>query len=257
MIKFEVINRIPRILFRYKSKSTNQQLVWRYFPLPTRLSTIYKFLKNITFGDPTIYKYELGILLSHDNIYREEDVILAVGLGNGVSLIHNCKKNRNTNSFIGIDGSLEQIEISKANAKLNGVESSKFTLIEGYVGDPYNIYGKKNEQSTKKIDINEFKFDVLELDCEGSEIEILSNLIVRPRHIIVEMHPMYRDIDIDDFLQSMNNKGYKIANIYTTYGDIICLENINKYFEKEKIKQMKKLEMDLGDEILVLNFTKV
>ena len=124
---------------------------------------------------------------------------MAVGVGSGISLIHNCKKDRGPGSYIGIDGSKDQIEIAKDNARLNEADFSKFILIEGFVGKPTNVYGSENQKSTNTVDINKFDFDVLELDCEGSEIEILEELTARPRHIIVEMHPVYRGIDIVDF----------------------------------------------------------
>jgi hypothetical protein len=255
MIKVKVVNKIPRIMFRYKSISTNKQLAYKYFSLPSRPSTILNFLRNILFGDPNNYRDELGILLSHDDIYKEDDTILAVGVGSGISLIHNCKKDRGPGSFIGIDGSKDQIELAKNNARLNELDFSKFKLIEGFVGNPTNIYGSDNQITTKIIDINHMDFDILELDCEGAEIEILQNLTARPRHIIVEMHPMYRDIDIDDFLEMMNSKGYVIANIYTVNGDVVISEEIQMFFEYENIQQMIDFKLDWGDGLLVLNFT--
>jgi hypothetical protein len=93
------------------------------------------------------------------------------------------------------------------------------------------------------------------LDCEGSEIEILLDLTARPRHIIVEMHPMYRDIDIIDFLEMMKSKGYILACIYTANGDVLISESIQVFFEYEKIQQMIDFNLDWGDGLLVLNFT--
>ena len=254
MIKFKVVNKIPRIMFRYKSISTNKQLAYKYFPLPTRPSTILNFLRIIFFGDPNNYRDELGILLSHDDIYKEEDIILAVGVGSGISLIHNCKKDRAPGSFIGIDGSKDQIEIAKDNTRLNGVDSTKFKLIEGFVGKPTNLYGSKNQQSSKIIDINQFDFDILELDCEGSEIEILRDLTARPRHIIVEMHPIFRNIDIYVFLDSMRNKGYDQGKAYTINGESVNSEDVHGYFASEKVMLMKEGILSPLDGLLVLNF---
>jgi hypothetical protein len=255
MIKFKVVNKIPRIMLRYKSISTSKQLAYKYFSLPARPSTILNFLRNILFGDPNNFRDELGILLSHDDIYKEEDIILAVGVGSGISLIHNCKKDRGPGSFIGIDGSKDQIEIAKDNARLNEADFSKFILIEGFVGKPTNVYGSENQKSTNTVDINKLDFDVLELDCEGSEIEILEELTARPRHIIVEMHPVYRGIDIVDFLEMMKSKGYILADIYTVNGDVVIFEEIQMFFEYEKIQQMIDFKLDWGDGLLVLNFT--
>jgi hypothetical protein len=256
MIKFKVVNKIPRILFRYKTISTNGQLAYKYFPLPTKPSTIAEFLKISFFGVHNVSKDELGILLSHDDIYQKNDIILAVGVGSGISLIHNCKKDRVSEAFIGIDGSRDQIEIAKDNARLNKVDFSKFKLIEGYVGNPTNIYGSDNQKTTKIIDINQFNFDILELDCEGSEIEILQDLTARPRHIIVEMHPIFRSIDIDVFLDSMRNKGYELGKAYTINGDFVESMDIRGYFTSEKIMLMKEGKLSPLGGLLVLNFSR-
>lgn len=138
-MKFKVVNSIPRIVFSYKSMSTNGKLAWKQFSFPSRPSTILAFVRDLLFGDKNLYRDELGILLSHDDIYKEDDVILAVGVGSGISLIHNCLKNRINFSFIGVDASKEQIEIAKANAKLNGIDFSVFKLIEAFAGKPYHV----------------------------------------------------------------------------------------------------------------------
>ena len=255
MMKFEVINKIPRIMFRYKSISTNGQLAYKYFPLPTRPAIFLNFLKSRFLVNRNIYKDEMGILLSHDDIYKVDDIILAVGVGSGISLIHNCKKDRVPEAFIGIDSSKDQIELAKANAKLNQVDSSMFSLIQGFVGNPGHLYGESSQHLTQMININKLKFDILELDCEGSEIEILRDLTARPRHIIVEMHPMFRDIEIDDFLEMMKSKGYVLANIYTVNGDMVSINDINMFFEYEKIQHMIDYKLDWGDNLAVLNFT--
>jgi hypothetical protein len=259
MIKFKVVNKIPRIMFRYKSISTNKQLAYLWFYLPTRPATILNFLRIIFFGDPNIYRDELGILLSHDDIYKENDIILAIGIGSGISLIHNCKKERGPESFIGIDGSKDQIEIAKDNARLNGVDLSKFKLIEGYVGNPTNIYGSENQKTTKLIEINHMDFDILELDCEGSEVEILKDLTARPRHIIVEMHPNLRDLDFNSLVSHVcNTLGYSIASIYNVGGKSISLNSYQYYFSDIVRKDFRLLN-DINyiiDHYLVFNFQR-
>lgn len=253
----KIINLIPRIVFPYKVLGTNEYLVWKEFIFPTRTSNILGFVIDLLFPNQNVCKDELGILLAHDDIYEENDIIAAVGLGSGISLIHNCAKPRSKKSFIGIDGSLEQIEIAKANAKLNGIDFSKFEIIEGYVGNPTNLYGEDNQKSSKVIDLNKMKFDVLELDCEGSEIEILQNLSVRPKHIIVEMHPMFRDIKVCKFLEDMKNRGYNLVKVYTVNGELVNSSNIVNYFSFEFIEKMVKHEMDWGDGLLVFAFSLI
>lgn len=254
-VSIKTINRIPRLLIRYRSYSTNRQLLWKYLIIPSRPKTLFIFVRNIILGDSTIYKDELGILLSHDLIYRHDDIILAVGVGSGISLIHNCMKPRVNSAFIGIEGSQEQIDVSIENSRLNGIDPLKFELIEGYAGNPDHLYGEQNQHTSEIIDINKFNFDILELDCEGSEIEILHNLIVRPRHIIVEMHPVFRDINIGHFLSEMKHKGYLLVKIFTVNGDLVEIDNIDSYFSIEIVKRMTSMKLDWGDNLLVLNFT--
>ena len=256
MIKFRFVNGIPRIMFRYKSTSTNGQLAYRYLLLPTRPANLLNFLKSSFFGDQNKYKDEMGILLSHDDIFKVGDIIMAVGVGSGISLIHNCKKDRVPEAFIGIDGSRDQIELAKANAKLNQVDSSMFILIEGFVGDPDRVYGGATQQSSQMIDINQFDFDILELDCEGCEIEILRDLTARPRHIIVEMHPIYINIDIYVFLDSMRNKGYDLGKAFTINGESVNSEDVHGYFASEKVMLMKEGKLSPLDGLLVLNFSR-
>lgn len=256
-MKFKIVNSIPRIVFFYKSISTNGQLAWKEFVLPSRPDTFLRAVMDFHLVDKDVCKDELGILFSHDDIYKKDDIILAVGVGSGISLIHNCAKERISNSFIGIDGSNEQIEIAKANARLNGIDFSKFELIAGYAGKPTNIYGNQNQQSTNFIDINKMKFDVLELDCEGSEIEILRDLSVRPRHIIVEMHPSARDINISIFLLEMKSKCYKLEKIYTVNGELVFRKHMDVYFRNEHIEKMVNQDIKWGDGLLVLNFTLI
>jgi hypothetical protein len=54
--------------------------------------------------------------------------------------------------------------------------------------------------------INTLDFSVLKSDCERPEIEILNSLIARPKNIIIEMHPIFKNIDSNEFLDSMEIK---------------------------------------------------
>jgi 2-polyprenyl-3-methyl-5-hydroxy-6-metoxy-1,4-benzoquinol methylase len=256
-MRLKVINKLPRIVFYYKSFSTNQQLAWKQFVVPSRPSALSFSLKDLFSKERIKFKDELGILLSHDNVRKEGDVILAVGVGSGISLIHNCAKPGIHKCFIGIDGSREQIALANANAKLNGIDFSKFEIIEGYAGSPKNLYGELNQQASNFIDINKLKYDVLELDCEGSELEILRDLTAKPRHIIVEMHPMYMDVNLNDFLKDMQNKQYILVKSYTVNGDCVHQDDMHKYYDKDFVQKLRDFKVEWGDGLLVLQFDRM
>jgi hypothetical protein len=52
--------------------------------------------------------------------------------------------------------------------------------------------------------------DVIEMDCEGAELEIIENLSIRPRVITVETHSNH-----DDVLNALEKIGYVPDEVIT------------------------------------------
>lgn len=250
---FAIRGRIPRLVIRYRSLSTGNRVMYKDFILPSRIKSILLTLRQLLLNEPNT-KDELGIIKIHDKIYDKDDIILAVGLGSGISLVHNCNKPRIAKSFIGIEASTNNINHSIMNAQLNGIIDTQYKLINGFAGIPTNVINESSLRQVDYIDINKMSFDVLELDCEGSEIEILNTLTARPKHIIVEMHPMFREINITEFLNMMSLKGYDLSSLSTVYGQDISISEIDTFFYKSHILLMKKGKVDWGDGLLVLHF---
>ena len=252
---------IPRIKIRYKSKTTKGYPCYKYLELPRRpflyfRRDFYNEIDNIlTKGKNVIDQDELGILISHDLVTNDEDIICAVGVGNGISLIHNCLKDKPEKSFIGIEASSKQIKNTIKNAKLNNICENKYYLINGFGGTNSSyIYGDKKQISDDFIDINQLKFDVLELDCEGAELHILKNLTLKPKHIIVETHPSLVSIDYEEFLKLMRTKGYSLNLAYTVFGQKVMQEDIPSYFTNERIELLNQ-GISWGENLLVLTFS--
>jgi hypothetical protein len=199
------------------------------------------FIIRSKFNKHTINNnFEAGIYLSHLRVTEPNDKVLAVGLGFGYSLISVVKFILNQ-SKIGfyrcIEASESQILIAKDNIALNDLDSKKYEILNGYAGtDVFKAYG---ESSKHNIDINTYDFDVLEMDCEGSELTILSSLTKKPRNIIVELHPEhfpkeYKDFDV--FLDLMETKGYKYQFAYAHNGDYLDIEYARKYYNSNNVK---------------------
>lgn len=250
---FAFRNRVPRLVIRYKTLSTGNRVMYKDFILPSRIKNILVTLRHLILNEPNT-KDELGILKIHDKIYDNHDIILAVGLGSGISLVHNCSKARTPKSFIGIEASINNINHTIMNAHLNDINDSQYILINSFAGYPTNVVNESTIRHVDYIDINKMIFDVLELDCEGSEIEILSTLTARPKHIIVEMHPMFREINITEFLNMMSSKGYHLSSLSTVYGQDISISDIDDFFCESHILNMKKGKIDWGDGLLVIHF---
>lgn len=249
------INSIPRFGFYYKSKFTLGYRCYKEFLFPINPLIYLKTLLESLHLREDLWKLdELGILKSHNLIYNPDYKILAVGVGSGISLIHNCSKNSKKASYVAIEASANQIELATNNARLNNVDLDKFTIHQGYVGIPTGVY-KSDTISSRHLDINLFDFDVLELDCEGSEIEILESMTARPKHIIVEMHPHKRKIDIDKFNSNLKLKGYNLVQIFTVSGKVVTKDVYKEYFNPSAIQTINStLNGKVLDLILVMNF---
>lgn len=81
------------------------------------------------------------------------------------------------------------------------------------VGGPDTVWG---EQGGVLDPENLDRCDVLELDCEGAELGILSNISIRPRVIIVENHPSMGGYNSPtQVIDLLSNMGYSIESFYT------------------------------------------
>jgi hypothetical protein len=170
-------------------------------------------------------------------VTKPNDKVLAIGLGTGSTLIPIVKLMESSGGFYRcIEASENQIMIANENIDLNNIDSSKFEIINAFAGK--EVYSSNGESSKKNIDINNFEFDVLEMDCEGSELSILSSLTKRPRNIIVELHPRhfseeYKDFDV--FLALMERKGYKYQFAFGHNGDYLDIKWARKYYNSNQM----------------------
>jgi hypothetical protein len=112
-----------------------------------------------------------------------------------------------------------------------------YEILNAFAGK--EVFGSYGVSSNNNIDINNYDYDVLEMDCEGSELSILSSLTKRPRNIIVELHPRhfpqeYKDFDV--FLNLMLTKGYNYQFVYGHNGDYFDIEYARKYYNSTNVQ---------------------
>jgi hypothetical protein len=179
------------------------------------------------------HNFEAGVYLSHLRVTRKDDCVLAVGLGSGSTLISTCKilDSRLGGSYTCIEASKSQIQIAEINIGLNTFDKSTYNIINGFVGN--SVYDSWGNPSRKQIDINDFEFDILEMDCEGSELSILEGLNKIPKYIIVELHPNFFDVKYQDFnalIEFMDSKGFKYYFAYGHNGDQLTYEDAGKFY---------------------------
>jgi len=245
---------IPKIKLPYRSKMTMGYKCYREFIFPTWPRFFITQIINIIKPNKDFFLDEMGILKSHNLVTKDNYTILSVGVGSGISLIHNVLINENIN-FIAIEASKKQIHKAIMNANLNKINSSQYKIIYGFVGEKIHIYNDEIDSNTEKIDLNMFEFDVLELDCEGSEVSIIKNLTQKPKHIIVEMHPTLVEINFDKFNNELKEKNYFLNYAFTIAGEKVDIDSVNKFFSKDHLNKLNSGASWLHN-LLVLTYTQ-
>lgn len=151
--------------------------------------------------------YKYGTIDLLDKHIRVDDTIAIVGGGYGVTTVHAARKARNGKIFV-YEGSAEQCRILNKVMSWNDVDV-EHEIIQGVVGDDIDVYHTSEEADmVHPSDLP--ACDVLEMDCEGAELEIIFGLDQRPRIIIVEIHPHKFDADASRICEILRDIGYEI-----------------------------------------------
>lgn len=153
--------------------------------------------------------YETGIANSiRKNVVPSDDVII-LGGGKGVTAVKYGQILSNDSSVIVYEGSDKEYKNLKQTINYNNL-SDIVNINHAVVGPEVQLRGTAG--NAEEVHPEELpNCDVLELDCEGAEVDILSHLKIRPRLIIVETHGLY-GASTDDVKHLLNNIGYVIEH---------------------------------------------
>lgn len=167
--------------------------------------------------------YESGLVSAMEDHVDLDDDIVIVGGGIGVTTVRGAKLAPNGNVLV-YEGAADLVDRVSQTAEMNN-SSDMIKIIHAVVGPEVEVYG--DSDGADHISSGEIPdCDVLELDCEGSEIEILENMTIRPRVILVESHGM-------NGASSEKIKQLLRENSYSIYSETIadkgkaefCIEN--------------------------------
>lgn len=131
-------------------------------------------------------EYEQGLISQLRNTVTTGDSVVIIGGGEGVSSVIAAEQVGPEGEVITFEASREQLGIAEETLTLNCIHE-RVTIRHALVGSKVQVIGEMGQpDNLQPSDIP--TCDVLEMDCEGSELEILRNLSIRPREIIVETH---------------------------------------------------------------------
>lgn len=154
--------------------------------------------------------YEDALVRGIEAKVQPGDHVTVVGGGYGVTLALAAMAANPGGRVTCYEASASAIGYCRETLKRNGVEQH-VTLKHAIVSKSFNLYGK-GFSDTIVDPASIAACDVLELDCEGAELDILRGLTIRPRTILVETHGVYGSStgDVADQLKQM---GYAVTDL--------------------------------------------
>lgn len=152
---------------------------------------------------------EGGNVSAHEKLTNQGDHVVIVGGGNGITAVRSAKLVGSSGKVFVYEGGFESVEQINKVARINDV-AHQCEVRHAIVGGEHNVYVGDSD-TADQVDTKDLpECDVLELDCEGSEVEILDELNSSPRVVIAELHPwQYPDVPRKP-LQMLNNLGYDV-----------------------------------------------
>lgn len=158
-----------------------------YNGVPVRASRLGDSLVPWRMGD--IIGYESALVKGIGQYVESGDTVVVVGGGWGVSTVVAANQVGDGGQVITFEAGAETVEKVTDTIQLNDVED-RVSIRHSVVAKAISIRGDGSGAQvvppTKLPDC-----DVLVLDCEGAEIDILTEMEIRPRAVLVETHGMF------------------------------------------------------------------
>ena len=167
-----------------------------------------KLRLDYTVGD--ISTYESGLVTALSNNVIPGDKIVVVGGGVGVTVIHAALRTGEYGRVDCFEGDINGVNSVRLTAHRNNV-SCRVHVHHAIVGENIGVYGDSGGAACVSP-LHIPACDVLELDCEGSEIGILSQLAIRPRCIAVESHG-FLGAPTQEVHNLLTQRGYLIEDL--------------------------------------------
>lgn len=163
------------------------------------------------------YWSEEAVVTAHGLFTEHDDDIVIVGGGVGVTTVHASEQSE-TGSVTVYEAGETHAALTEKTLELNQVPT-EWVVHQAAVGPAHELYGYETPTSVDQVETTDLPdCDVLELDCEGSELSILQELGIRPRVIIVEIHPYKGDFEPTAVLDELDRLEYHIERRYTHQG---------------------------------------
>lgn len=134
-------------------------------------------------------EYEATLVRGLRQHVRRGDRVVVIGGGVGVTATIAALQAGPSGRVYCFEGASEGVEKVRRTAARNGV-ADRLMVQHAIVARSIAVYGTEPHDAHVAPG-NLPDCDVLELDCEGAEVDILRDMSIRPRVILVETHGLY------------------------------------------------------------------
>jgi hypothetical protein len=246
---------LPTVGYLRKAKPLNHDGV--KIDQEEKLFDKYLDLPRVDDGDTT---KELGLRIGHLALTQRDDHVVIIGGGNGISATTAARQvgpGGKVTIFDGMTGENDPrfgIAHVERGLELNGVEDRCVTRhgLVGSKGDTVEMYATHMDYEVPTIHPSELpECDVLEFDCNGMELDILRQLEIRPRAMIVELEaPFYKELfdgeaHPREVLEVLDGMGYTIVQQFGHEGTTLSPEQLLSLIDEE-YESGEKHQLDSG-----------
>jgi len=204
-----------------------EKVLWELLGLPDRTIVVQNAVAvraGRLFDRQDVFPDTEAHLIGHVREFVEYgDDVVVVGGGSGVSTVWEARRVGDAGTVTVFEGGEDTADHCRETAGLNGVDHLVDVrhAVVGPAVEVRDIVGDADHVPPDELPT----CDVLEMDCDGAEMDILENMIIRPERVIVETHGLLgtppadvrstlRDLRYEVVREDIHNEG-KGINIVT------------------------------------------
>jgi hypothetical protein len=189
------------------------QGICAFFGLPSRKIGVYNGVavrKDVLLRPKDVHqRYEKALIRQIRETLQPGERVVVVGGGNGVSTTVAAQKVGESGEVTTYEGSRTRSNIAQETCELNKV-AERVEVKHAIVSHERRLFSEAEDAAV--VDPEDLPTcDVLIMDCEGAELDILRNLSLRPRAIIVETHGFLNSPE-REIREILTESGYSVVD---------------------------------------------